>query len=68
MKKGKGSTNRFGTRYGLTLKKRLSDVETKPVGKCPYCSSSRDVRRKAAGIWTCKKCKNTFTGKAYQVE
>ncbi len=66
VKRGKGSVKRFGARYGKTIRTRISDVETKPKGKCPYCRSEK-VKRKAAGIWTCGKCESTFTGKAYQV-
>jgi len=64
-----GSIKRFGTRYGLKIKKRISDVEQyqKKNQKCPYCSK-RAVKRVAVGIWHCKKCNSKFTGNAYFLE
>ncbi|MEM2138924.1 MAG: 50S ribosomal protein L37ae, partial [Candidatus Woesearchaeota archaeon] len=35
--------------------------------KCPYCKK-QGVKRKASGIWECKKCNSVFTGKAYSLE
>lgn len=63
-----GSVKRFGTRYGRTVKYKLSKIEAelKKKHKCPYCHSL-SAKRLAAGIWCCKKCKAKFTGKAYSV-
>jgi len=63
-----GSVKRLGTRYGRTLKFKLGKIEAeqKKKHKCPYCNYEQ-VRRKALGIWYCKKCKATFTSKAYTV-
>jgi large subunit ribosomal protein L37Ae len=62
------SVKRFGTRYGRTLKLKYGQIETeqRKKHKCPYCSNPA-VKRIAAGIWECKKCKIKFTGKAYTI-
>ncbi|MHA2271151.1 MAG: 50S ribosomal protein L37Ae [Candidatus Hodarchaeales archaeon] len=64
-----GSTGRFGTRYGSTLRKRTLRVEQelKVWHKCPSCSSSR-VKRASIGIWICRFCGHKFTGGAYSPE
>lgn len=69
MKKEKisyGSVKRFGTRYGWTLKQRFGEIEEeqRKFHKCPYCHKLK-VKRISAGIWNCRKCNATFTGKAY---
>ncbi len=62
-----GSTGRFGPRYGRKIRQRVLDVEVKQKAKhtCPYCKKFGSVKRIAAGIFKCKKCKKEFTGKAY---
>jgi large subunit ribosomal protein L37Ae len=64
-----GSTKRFGTRYGRTLKRRLEEIEKvqKSKQKCPYCHNLK-VKRLSLGIWFCEKCKAKFTGKAYSLK
>ena len=61
-----GSTKRFGTRYGHTLKNKLGKIEAhqKQKHECPYCSKPK-VKFISVGIWECKKCNAKFTGKAY---
>ena len=63
-----GSVKRLGARYGRTIKFKLGKIEAeqRKKHKCPYCNYDQ-VRRKALGIWHCKKCKATFTNKAYTV-
>ena len=63
-----GSAGRFGARYGSTIRKRVIAVEEKQKKPqiCPYCKKPK-AKRIASGIWTCKKCNTTFTGKAYTV-
>jgi len=65
-KKIYGSVKRFGSRYGRTIRERLSKIESllKKKYKCPYCKKE-GVKRLAVGIWYCKKCGAKFTGKAY---
>jgi ribosomal protein eL43 len=64
-----GSTKRFGPRYGARNRERLAIVEKEHRGrhKCPFCNFVK-VKRLSKGIWTCEKCKETFTGKAYTFE
>ena len=63
----KGTTRRFGARYGIKIRDKLEKVEAlqKAKHKCPICCKIGSIRRLAAGIFTCKRCKNKFTGKAY---
>ena len=67
-KLGLGSAKRFGARYGRKLKLKFSKIETeqRKLHKCPYCSKTA-VKRVAMGIWSCRKCKAKFTGKAYSI-
>ena len=68
MTKSKKSTNRFGVRYGRTVKNEFEKVEReqRKLHKCPYCNKI-SVKRIALGIWQCKKCNAKFTGKAYTI-
>lgn len=61
-----GASGRFGARYGLKIKKRFLDVNTKLKSKniCPSCQSDK-LKRTSAGIYECKKCGNKTTGGAY---
>ena len=63
-----GSVKRFGPRYGTKLKNRYGKIEAeqRKLHKCPYCNQIR-VKRVAAGIWRCRKCKSKFVGKAYTI-
>lgn len=62
------SSGRFGARYGRTIRKKVTGIEKrqKAYFKCPYCSAVK-VKRVASGIWQCRKCKNKFTGRSYEV-
>lgn len=64
----KGSTKRFGPRYGRALRKKLDKIEEgqRKLHKCPYCHNVK-VKRQAAGIWKCGKCGSEFTGRAYSL-
>lgn len=61
-----GTTGRFGPRYGTRTKKIVAAIEKKQRQKqaCPYCER-KALKRIAAGIWYCKKCKTKFAGGAY---
>jgi len=61
-----GSTRGLGARYGGTVRKRYVEIVTKMKTPhiCPQCST-KAVKRKSVGIWTCKKCGFTFSGGAY---
>ncbi len=63
-----GSTKRFGARYGRRVRERFGQVEAarKEKQQCPFCHKM-GVKRLAAGIWFCAKCKSKFAGAAYTV-
>ena len=61
-----GGLGRYGTRVGRKIRNEVRKIEEqmrKPK-TCPTCSKP-NVKRKASGIWVCRSCNNTFTGKAY---
>ncbi len=61
-----GSTGRFGSRYGVGVRKRVLGVEKiqKQKHRCPYCQLGT-VKRLDSGIFKCRKCGVSFTGGAY---
>ena len=67
MAKSKGTAGRYGTKFGRTLREKVSNIEKKSRGKykCPYCSKQNKVKRVAYGIWQCRSCEKKFIGKAY---
>ena len=62
-----GLTARFGSRYGVSVRRREGSAIKKKSRKytCPVCQYQK-VRRKAAGIWECRKCNHTFTGGVWE--
>jgi len=62
------STKRFGARYGPRSKIMFDKIERLQRARhpCPYCAY-RAVRRVSVGIWSCRKCSATFTGRAYVI-
>lgn len=60
------SVKRFGVRYGRKVRNKLGMIESqsKKLHKCPYCRSVK-VKRISNGIFSCRKCDNRFTGRAY---
>lgn len=64
-----GPSGRFGARYGLKIRKKVTEIESlqRKKHKCPYCSK-RAVIRVAYGIYYCKSCESKFTGGAYYPE
>ncbi len=63
------TSGRFGSRYGVGIKKRVVKVEEKQnnLSVCPFCGLDK-IKRVAAGLFSCKKCGAKFTGGAYQTE
>ncbi|MFQ6107859.1 MAG: 50S ribosomal protein L37ae [Thermoplasmata archaeon] len=62
-----GISGKFGPRYGVTIRKRIRDVEQEKVKRhtCPSCNH-KAVKRVSTGIWRCWKCGTTFAGGAYR--
>jgi large subunit ribosomal protein L37Ae len=63
------STGRFGSRYGVGIRKRILTVEDKQsnLSACPFCGFDR-IKRVSAGLFNCTKCSAKFTGGAYVTE
>lgn len=61
-----GSTGRYGPRYGTKTKKMVLNIENREKKEkiCPYCERPA-LKRLAAGVWYCRKCKTKFAGGAY---
>ncbi len=64
-----GSTGRFGTRYGATIRKRVRKIDDslKSRYECPSCGSVK-VKRVSIGIWQCNFCGFRFTGGSWAPE
>jgi large subunit ribosomal protein L37Ae len=64
-----GSTGRFGTRYGATVRKRVRKIDNilKTRHLCPSCGSKK-VNRVSIGIWECSFCGFRFTGGSWAPE
>ena len=62
-----GATARYGPRYGVSVRRRAGSAIAKKSRKytCPNCLYPK-VRRKAAGIWECKKCQHVFSGGVWE--
>ncbi len=62
-----GSTGRYGTRYGSTIRKRVRQLEekSKAVYKCPVCNM-KTLKRAGLGIWECTKCGEKLAGGAWE--
>ncbi|CCC81475.1 50S ribosomal protein L37ae [Thermoproteus tenax] len=62
-----GPAGRYGTRYGMGLRRKVITIETKQRGihRCPNCRSLVRLKRLAFGIWQCPKCGFTFAGGAW---
>jgi large subunit ribosomal protein L37Ae len=61
-----GLTGRFGSRYGVGIRKRVLKTESAQRKKhqCPVCEKI-NVKRTAAGIFECNSCGNKFAGGAF---
>ena len=61
-----GSTGRYGSRYGVGIRRKLLKVEPTQYQKhtCPNCGSP-NVKRESRGIFNCRKCSHAFVGGAY---
>lgn len=61
-----GPTRGLGARYGVTVRKRYTEVisEMRNPQTCPQCGY-KTVHRESVGIWICRKCGFKFAGGAY---
>ncbi len=61
-----GIVGKYGTRYGASLRKTIKRMEVSQHAKytCAFCGKE-SMKRKAVGIWSCKKCKKTVAGGAW---
>lgn len=61
-----GIAGKFGSRYGVKIRKQVHKIETgkRQRHPCPNCMN-RSVKRVCTGIWKCKRCGTTFAGGAY---
>jgi large subunit ribosomal protein L37Ae len=61
-----GPAGKFGTRYGMRVRKKWLEVEKKQriSHECPVCKKP-SVKRISTGIWQCRKCETKFAGGAY---
>lgn len=61
-----GIVGKYGTRYGASIRKAIRRMEVSQHAKytCPFCAKDA-VKRKAAGIWTCRKCHRQIAGGAW---
>lgn len=59
-------SSKFGSRYGVAVRRRFDLVEAKQRIKhiCPKCGFSR-VKRVSTGIFSCTKCHSKYAGGAY---
>ncbi len=60
------STGRFGSRYGVGIRKRVLKVEEKQKQRvsCPHCSIGK-LKRISRGVFICSKCEKQFAGGAF---
>lgn len=61
-----GIVGKYGTRYGASLRKQVKKLEVSQHSKyfCDFCGKF-SVKRRAVGIWDCKRCGKTKAGGAY---
>lgn len=64
-----GLTGRFGSRYGVGIRKRVlkTEILQKRKHECPKCGKE-NMKRTAAGIFECKFCENKVAGGAFVPE
>ncbi len=57
----------LGVRYGFSLRDRYMQVlkRRKTKYNCPKCGTGV-LKRLSVGVWSCRKCRYTFAGGAYE--
>ena len=60
------TAGRFGSRYGVGIRKRVLKVEMKQKARheCPFCGFTK-LKRLSKGIFVCGKCDSKFAGGTY---
>jgi large subunit ribosomal protein L37Ae len=60
------SVGRFGPRYGVSVRRRIREVESRQKAwhVCPSCAAPR-VKRVSTAVWECRKCGHKFAGGSY---
>ncbi|KAA6379614.1 MAG: hypothetical protein EZS28_024859 [Streblomastix strix] len=63
-----GIVGKYGTRYGASLRKIIKKIEVNQHRRyqCRFCGKDA-VKRRAVGIWECKRCKKVTAGGAWQM-
>jgi large subunit ribosomal protein L37Ae len=63
-----GSSGRFGVRYGISVRRKIADIESKQRQKqfCIFCKGKS--KRVSKGIWLCNRCGKKFAGHAFFLE
>nr|GMC56630.1 60S ribosomal protein L37a [Ipomoea batatas] len=61
-----GIVEKYGTRYGASLRKQIKKMEVSQHSKyfCEFCGKYA-VKIKVVGIWGCKDCGKVKAGEAY---
>jgi large subunit ribosomal protein L37Ae len=61
-----GIAGKYGARYGVKIRKRLSETESERAQKrqCPRCMHVA-VKRTDTGIWVCRHCDYKYAAGAY---
>lgn len=61
-----GIAGKYGSRYGVKIRKRLMETETERVQKrtCPRCAHIA-VKRLDTSIWLCRHCGYKYAAGAY---
>jgi len=65
--KSVGVVGRYGTRYGVSVRKRTKEIEegVRAYHLCPRCQAKR-LKRLSKGVWLCRKCGHKVAGGAYR--
>ena len=61
-----GSTGRFGAKYGVSVRRKIGEIEKKQkkMHECPQCTHVK-VKRVSTGIYECRHCEHKFASGAH---
>lgn len=62
------ASGRFGSRYGIRVRKKITEIESiqRQKQKCIFCNGV--AKRLSKGIWQCKKCNKKFASHIYYLK